>query len=93
MDDLFEPTIPGAAHWLTGEREQAKQLIAFAKRWGYGRAIQILQGAWSQDSQDSGLSRETSDRAAGIICVWCNTDRRTGKPSGEAKPEGQGEGQ
>lgn len=49
---------------------------------GYGRCIQVLQEAWSKKCQEDvkfPMDRKTADLSAGIICVWCDTDRRTGK--------------
>ncbi|MGB3937523.1 MAG: hypothetical protein WBL29_17640 [Burkholderiales bacterium] len=45
---------------------------------GYGRAIQILQGAWRAQAIREG--REAgADYESRLVCVWCHTDSRTGK--------------
>jgi hypothetical protein len=64
---------------LPGEADAIKSAIANAERFGYGRLIQVLQQAWSAKCQAEGFDARTSDRAAGIICAWCKTDRRTGR--------------
>lgn len=49
---------------------------------GYGRCIQILQQEWSNKLMVDPYhphDRQTADLSAGTICVWCHTDRRTGK--------------
>ena len=72
------------SEYLPGEREDMEHVIALAERWGYGRVIQIVQNAWSKKEREAGSSRELADIVSGLICVWCKTDRRTGK---QAKPE------
>lgn len=47
---------------------------------GYGRCIQILQNIWAKKIEhEMPIPRQTAELSAGIICVWCHTDSRTGK--------------
>lgn len=66
---------------LPGEREAIETVTRLGETFGFGRMIKILQIAWSKKLVESGLPRRTSDLSAGIICVWCSVDSRTGKKS------------
>jgi len=63
-----------------GEREAIDLVTVAGAKYGYGNLIDHLQRAWSKLIQEKeGLSKQTADMAAGIICVYCRTDSRTGK--------------
>lgn len=66
---------------VPGFGDAAKLLPEIGAHIGYGRAIQILQGAWRQHLLDEKYKfpEATADKACGLVCVWCNTDTRTGK--------------
>ena len=62
-----------------GEEFDIKILEKLGEKWGYGRCIQILQEAWSKKAVKNGIPEVLADMEVGIICVWCDTDHRTGK--------------
>jgi hypothetical protein len=66
--------------WDSIQAEEIQTLKFLGERIGYGRCVQIIQQAWSEKlKQQEGVSQNSADLAAGIICVWCDTDKRTGK--------------
>jgi len=63
-----------------GEEEAIQTICNLADTYGYGNLIHELKKAWSKRLQHKhNLKAKTADEAAGIICVWCNTDTRTGR--------------
>lgn len=62
-----------------GEREAIEEVKRLGAEYGYGNLIYHLSEAWSQKLQAQGMSKQGADFAARYICVWCNTDSRTGK--------------
>lgn len=75
--------------WNAIQAREIAELSRLGEGIGYGRCIQILEQLWSTMLQkEHGFSKHTSDLSAGIICVWCNTDRRTGQVNkGETNAE------
>jgi hypothetical protein len=66
--------------YFKGEKEAVDIVIRLGEQWGYGNLISHIKRAWSQMLQDKwGIDKYGADMAAGIICVWCKTDSRTGK--------------
>lgn len=68
--------------WDRIQAAEIATLKELGERIGYGRCIQILQQAWSQKAQTDPVwprPAKVADMEAGIICVWCLTDSRTGK--------------
>jgi hypothetical protein len=63
-----------------GEQEAIETVKRLGAEFGYGNLISHLQREWSERHQArDGVSQHTADTAAGIICVWCGIDSRTGK--------------
>lgn len=72
----------GIPDWNAIQSAEIAQLSALGERIGYGRCIQILQQLWSRKLQADPrwpLDKMTADMSAGAICVWCETDTRTGE--------------
>ncbi len=67
--------------WDALQAEEIKTLKFLCERIGYGRCVQVIQQAWAEKLRQTqpDLSQNSADLAAGIICVWCDTDKRTGK--------------
>lgn len=67
--------------YLPGEQDGINTVISIAECYGYGNLIHRLQDAWAAKLKKSvpGMCDEAADTASGNICVWCYTDRRTGK--------------
>lgn len=69
-----------ALGWLPGEEADVETVVRLGRKWGYGNLISHLQRAWSLDLRnDYDATKRAADEAAGIICVWCKVDRRTGR--------------
>jgi hypothetical protein len=66
--------------YLFGEEQAIEMVIEQGKRYGFGNMISNLQRAWSVSLQNKhGLNKISADMWAGIICLWCHVDRRTGE--------------
>lgn len=66
-----------------------KELVReIAEQIGYGRVIQIAQYAWLAKLMADGSSEASALEASGLVCVWCNTDSRTGKKFKGARRKG-----
>lgn len=66
--------------YLPGEPEAIETVKRLGALYGYGNLISHLQTAYAETmSREWGLTQQASDYAAGIICAWCHTDKRTGK--------------
>jgi|GEM_PF-3629795 len=62
-----------------GEDEAITTVKRMGAEYGYGNLISHLKDAWSESQQGQGVRKLVADTAAGHICVWCNTDTRTGR--------------
>ncbi len=70
------PTI----RYFPGEREAIETVKALGAQYGYGNMISQLKQAWSDHMvNEYNFDREAADRAGALICVWCDTDERTGR--------------
>lgn len=68
--------------WDAIQRRERATLRELGEQIGYGRCIQILEEEWARKLQSDPLwpqPKQVAEMAAGTICVWCHTDRRTGK--------------
>lgn len=68
--------------WDIIQRSEIAVLEKLGERIGYGRCMQILQEAWAKklrEDPEYALDSVQADLGAGTICVWCHTDKRTGK--------------
>lgn len=65
--------------YFRGEKDDIDTVIRLGAKWGYGNLISHLQKAWSDKLTLDGIDKYGADMAAGIICVWCKVDHRTGK--------------
>lgn len=82
LDQLDSSHWPG--RFAPGEREAIETVCRYGHLYGFGNLISHLQAEWSsylQSNEAIGppLPPHSADMATGIICVWCNTDKRTGK--------------
>jgi len=68
-----------SVQYLPGEREAIRDVIAAGHRYGFGNLIAHLKEEWSRTLREGGLDQKTSDLHAGQVCVYCDTDFRTGK--------------
>jgi hypothetical protein len=70
-----------------GEAEAIETVKRLGEQYGYGNLIYHLRNAWSERlRKDSGIPKPAADMAAGHVCVWCETDTRTGEKQ-EATPD------
>lgn len=67
--------------YFPGEKEDIEKVKELGAKWGYGNLINRLKDAWAESAKESNpnLDDQAAARHAGHICVWCNTDGRTGK--------------
>jgi len=72
------PLRPGEL--FPGEASAASLVRELGRKYGYGRLIQILREAWSEELQNK-WHMDTYGAAvgAGFICAWCQIDSRNGK--------------
>ena len=62
-----------------GEEEAIREVCAAGRKYGYGNLISELQKAWAEQLRDGGVGMRGALMAAGIVCVYCGADRRTGE--------------
>lgn len=73
-------TVNRVPDWNAIQAREIAELQRLGSGIGFGRCIQILEQLWSEHLQRTEhYDRRTADVFAGSVCVWCNTDRRTGK--------------
>lgn len=65
--------------WEKIQGREIAALLGLAESIGYGRCIQILHELWYRKARANGSGERQALLESGTVCVWCNTDGRTGK--------------
>lgn len=64
------------------EQAEIDQLEVLAEKIGYGRVLQVVKHLWYEKEKQGNpqMDDATAARGSGLVCVWCDTDTRTGRP-------------